>query len=138
MWELELVADLQKEMKPHSKKHQQALTNVLVNLETFLDAMNAGAHPQTVQRSFIHAEPRGVLAITESGPGKGLMPFRLYVYPDPEVKKLFVLRLGTKTRTKSEQSGDIKNCSDWVIQYLKKNKPRSKECLNEDEGKRDQ
>lgn len=65
----------------------------------------------------MRSEPVGVLAIDQSGPGKGarLVPLRLYVYPDETDKVLHIIGLGDK----STQKDDIKQSSEFVKGLLR-------------------
>ena len=114
IWTIEQpIDDLDKMSKPLVKKYRRELKNLLVNLQIYLDALNAGATPVQIQRGFIHQEPHGVLAIDQRGEGKGLKEFRLYIYPDPGQQKLYLLALGDKNTQKS----DIGLSTQWVLGF---------------------
>ena len=113
-WTIEQpIDDLGKMSKPLVKKYRRELKNLLINLQTYLDALNAGAKPVQIQRGFIHPEPSGVLAIDQRGEGKGLKEFRLYFYPNPDQQKLYLLALGDK----NTQRSDIALCTQWVLGF---------------------
>lgn len=95
------------------KKYRRELKNLLGNLQVDLDALNAGAMPAQIQRGFLHPEPYGVPAIDQRGDGQGLKEFRLYIYPDMEQHKLYLLALGDKNSQKS----DIASCTRWVCGF---------------------
>ena len=119
IWTIEQpIDDLGKMSKPLVKKYRRELKNLLLNLQVYLDALNAGATPVQIQRGFIHHEPHGVLAIDQRGEGKGLKEFRLYVYPDLEQQKLYLLALGDKNTQKS----DITLCIQWVLGFREQTK----------------
>jgi len=60
IWTIEQpIDDLGKMSKPLVKKYRRELKNLLVNLQIYLDALNAGATPVQIQRGFIHQEPHG-------------------------------------------------------------------------------
>lgn len=110
--------DFGKMSKPLIKKHRRELKNLLVNLQFYIDALNAGATPSQIQRGFLHPEPHGVLAIDQRGDGKGLKEFRLYIYPDVGQQKLYLLALGDKNTQKS----DIASCTQWVLGFREQTK----------------
>ena len=114
IWRIEEpIDDLGKMSKPLVKKYRRELKNLLVNLQIYLDALNAGATPLQIQRGFIHQEPHGILAIDQRGEGKGLKEFRLYIYPDSGQQKLYLLALGDKNTQKS----DIASSTQWVLGF---------------------
>ena len=119
IWTIEQpIDDLGKMSKPLVKKYRRELKNLLVNLQTYLDALNAGATPAQIQRGFLHQEPHGVLAIDQRGDGQGLKEFRLYIYPDTVQQKLYLLALGDKNMQKS----DIASCTRWVLGFREQTK----------------
>lgn len=111
IWTIEEAIDEFGRMsKPLVKKYRRELKNLLVNLQAYLDALNEGATPVQIQRGFLHPEPHGILAIDQRGEGQGLKEFRLYIYPDTDRQKLYLLALGDKNTQKS----DIASCIQWV------------------------
>lgn len=133
MWTLEYQGTLEKELKPFAKKHQQAISNVLKNLQVFQAALNEGAQPGGIRRAFVHPEPGGVIALDQKGKGKGLKQFRLYVYPDTEYNTLYVLRFGDK----QSQQADLADCAVWLNEHLteKVNASASNRENSEENGK---
>jgi hypothetical protein len=116
IWTIEQPIDeLGKMSKPLVKKYRRELKNLLGNLQVYLDALNAGATPTQIHRGFLHQEPHGVLAIDQRGDGEGLKEFRLYIYPDTDQRKLYLLALGDKNSQKS----DIASCTRWVLEFRK-------------------
>lgn len=109
----EPIDDFGKMSKPLVKKYRRELRNLLLNLQVVLDAFNAGASSAQIQRGFLHQEPHGVLAIDQRGDGQGLKEFRLYIYPDMEQQKLYLLALGDK----NSQRSDIAGCTRWVLRF---------------------
>ena len=119
IWTIEQpIDDFGKMSKPLIKKYSRELKNLLLNLQVYLDALNAGAKPVHIQRGFIHQEPHGVLAIDQRGEGKGLKEFRLYIYTDTDQQKLYLLALGDKKTQKS----DITLCTQWVLGFREQTK----------------
>lgn len=110
MWTVERHDEFSKRFKKLCKKHRREVLNALSNLDTFHKALNAGAIPQQIQKGFIHPEPKGVLAMDESGKGQHLMAIRLYVFPDTKSKTLHVITIGDK----STQDLDIRLSSAFV------------------------
>ena len=124
MWQLVPHDDFQKRQKDFRKKYRREFKNALDNLDTLHKALKAGAKPQQVQRGFIRPEPHGVLAITESGPGKHLKATRLYVFPDESTRLLHVITIGDK----ASQLADIRTCNAFVDGL------RQRKCEGEERG----
>jgi hypothetical protein len=106
MWQIKVSDEYERRLKRFSKIRPNEVTFTLVNLAFFESALNEGAAPQDIRVSFVHAEPGGVLAITERGAGKNATPLRLYVYPDDALRTLYLITLGDK----KTQRDDIQFC----------------------------
>src|SRR5437879_3421061 len=108
MWTVKVSDEYERRLKRYGKNRPQETKFTLGNLELFLSALNAGASSRNVRVGFVHAEPGGVLAITERGAGKNAVPLRLYVYPDDANQTLYVITLGDKR----SQDDDIQFCKN--------------------------
>jgi hypothetical protein len=115
MWKLQLEAEYEKRARKWPKKYKRELRAVYSNLDTFLKALQRGQKPAMVRFGFIHPEPKGVLAIDQSGGGPHLKETRLYIYPDEASECLFVITLGDK----DTQEHDIKTCNEFVEAFRK-------------------
>jgi len=105
-WSIRLCEDVPKRLKKFQKKWRHEVVNVFDNLDTLLDALSHGAKPEQLKKlGFVHTEPFGILAVDQSGPGKGskMKELRLYVYPHQEKEDLYAMILGDK----DTQSDDI-------------------------------
>jgi hypothetical protein len=118
MWVQEPSDDFRRQHRWFEKKRPKELRAMLVNLDAYLAALVAGTKPLQIKFGFMHAELRGVVAIDQKGGGKGLAQTRLYVYPDVDDQKLYLLTIGDK----NTQKDDIKLCKRLVKQ-LTENKP---------------
>ena len=118
MWSMELHDGVEKRHKQFEKKWLHELTNVMRNLQELVVALDNGVRPEQLKGlRFVRSEPAGVLAIDQSGPGKGakLVPLRLYVYPDETDQVLHIIGLGDKTT----QKDDIKQSTEFVKGLLR-------------------
>lgn len=115
MWCLVPTDEYDRKANKLSKKGRQEFKNMVINLKTFLTALNAGTKPQDISKGFIHPEPAGVLAFDQRGKGNGLKEYRLYVYPEEETKQLHLLTIGEKKR----QNDDIQFCTSYVKDLTK-------------------
>src|SRR4051812_24411137 len=109
-WELVSTDEYERRHKRYVKDHPRELKAVLGNLDTYFESLKAGVKPLQIKHGFMHNEPLGVVAIDQKGGGKSLAQTRLYVYPDAESQKLFVLTLGDKR----SQKADIELCRTFV------------------------
>ena len=114
MWELEHYADFEKRLKKLAKRHRQEAANTLTNLKAYLQSLRSGLKPQQIIRGYVHPEPRGIVAIDESGPKNPQKALRLYVYPEEGKELLHVLTIGGK----DTQPDDIKHCEEFVEALL--------------------
>jgi len=110
MWKLRMSDFFEARFKRFQKKHAEEAKAILNNLDTYFRTLCSGANPVNIQAGSIHHEPDGIKAIDQKG-GKGkLMQSRLYVFPETDARVLHVISIGTKT----DQSGDISECRDYV------------------------
>lgn len=99
-----------KSQRWYEKKRQRELRALLVNLDKFFAALEAGAKPANIQGGFIHREPQGVIAISQQGGGKNLQETRLYLYVCEETQTVHLIVIGDKR----EQTRDLKLCKKVV------------------------
>jgi hypothetical protein len=110
MWKLEPTEDYLRCSRYYEKKHRRELRAVLVNLATYVAALQVGTNPLQVKFGFIHPEGMGVIAIGEEGRGKSLAATRLYLYPDTSDRVVYQITLGDK----NTQKGDIQRSHEFV------------------------
>ena len=129
MWEPHPSVDFERRLKKYSKRHRQETLNALANLATYLEGLRAGLTPQKLIRGWVHAEPKGIKAIDETGPKNPRKAIRLYVYPEEDRELLHVLLIGDK----DTQSDDIKQCSVFVDNLLANSRDKQSENSKESE-----
>ena len=117
-WGNEWTGAAEKALKRFNKRWPHEVTNIGVNLALVLENLSDGVHPEQLKKlPGVRSEPDGILAIDESGPGKGtkMKALRLYVFPDTRSRQLHVIQLGEKT---NQQSRDIAACKKYVSELL--------------------
>lgn len=114
MWKFLPNDEFIKRVERWPKKYRRELAAMTANLHTVYEALRNGAKIEHVRFGFLHAEPMGVLAITQNGGGAGLKATRLYVYPHKEKEHLHAITVGDK----SSQSADIAYCKVFVSGIL--------------------
>jgi hypothetical protein len=110
MWQLEPEPDYTCRHRRFERKHSRELRAVLDNLDTYLEALNAGTKPLQVRFGFIHDEPLGSISIDQKGGGKDLRQTRLYLYADLNTCIVHLITLGDK----NTQHDDIAVCRRFV------------------------
>ncbi len=114
MWEVLESDEYLRRRKRLEKDHARELRYVLGNFAAFVTALNEGTPPKDFRTSFVHREAAGFLAITEKGAGKNAVPIRLYLYPDDENERLYVVTLGTK-KTQQDDNQFCKNSLPFIL-----------------------
>lgn len=110
-WHIDTLDTYERAHKQYEKKHPNELMAVLDNLDRYFKTISHGVHPQFIVAGYIHNEPKGIKALDQKG-GKGnLKQTRLYIYPDVDSKKLYLITIGDK----ASQKEDIRMCSDFVV-----------------------
>ena len=107
MWVIIIEEKVSKKLPKFKDQWPHEMGNVLDNLTAVVDKLNDGTAPEQLKKfGFVQSEPSNLLAINQKGPGKKtrMKVLRLYVYPDKEKQKLWLITLGDK----SEQAKDIK------------------------------
>jgi hypothetical protein len=116
VWTIQKSEFFGSRFKRFQKKHPEEAKAVSNNLDTYFNTLCLGVNPTNIQDGFVHHEPDGIKALDQKG-GKGkMMQSRLYVFPEEEAKILHVVSIGTK----SDQSGDISECRDYIKPLKKK------------------
>jgi hypothetical protein len=119
MWTTKANADFDRRKQRFEKDRPRELKVVVVNANKYLQALVQGTPPKQIQGGWVHPEPMDVVAITEKGANeilggknkaRGLIPTRLYLYPEVETETLHTIILGDKTT----QSNDIQYCKEYV------------------------
>ncbi len=121
MWSLEVTAEFTNRQKWYSKKRPHELQAVLDNLDSYHKALQNGTNPQQAKFGFIHPEPKGVLGVDQKGGGANLKQTRLYTFPDPMARVLYLVTLGDK----KTQKDDLKYCGEFVDSLQKKREGES-------------
>ncbi len=115
-WELEESGFFKDKMSQFRKKNEDVVLLISDNLDTYFKTLKKGIHPQQISTKFIHREPEGVKAIDQSGSRKKLgiggkpKEGRLYVFPDVESKRLYLITIGDK----KSQSADLADCKGFI------------------------
>jgi len=121
-------------MRDFAKSRKREFEAVMVNLNTYLTALKMGTNPLQIKYGFVRPERHGVVAIDQSGAhGKGIVPLRLYIYPDVDTQTLFLLTLGDKR----SQKNDISYAHEFVNDLRKErqaNEPREHELPEQGQG----
>jgi hypothetical protein len=94
----------------HRKRHPDETLAVLNNLDTYVRALNSGVQPAQIQASFVHREPKGVVAIDQSGAPRRLRETRLYIYACAREEVLYLITIGDK----NSQQADLRDCGEFV------------------------
>lgn len=115
-WGVVSSSDYRKRLKTFEKTNRVDVANCLVNLQKYLDELNAGNSPKHLYRGFLHAEQGGVWAIDPTGvKGTQKKALRLYVFPFEPTETLYVLILGDK----GTQSEDVRLCAATAREILR-------------------
>ena len=91
-----------------------------MNVEKYLAALKAGAKPGIIQKSFVHYEPQGVVAIDQKGSKGGSRETRLYTYAVELGHVLHLITVGDK----KSQRQDLKDCQEFVEGLMKRREGR--------------
>jgi hypothetical protein len=133
MWTVKANAEFdQRQRKLQKQGRSRELAVVARNLERYLQALELGTKPKQIQCGWVHQEPLDIFAITEKGANevlgknkaKGLVPTRLYVFPEIEKQILHAITVGDK----STQHDDIQYSKQYVRAVLAE---RERERLHE-------
>jgi hypothetical protein len=108
---MEVPTDLYvRRQEEYSKKRPKQLEAVLRNLARYKAMVVYQPIARLISSNFIHAEKKGIVALTEKGLKPKQPPTRLYVYPKQDSKTLYLITIGDK-RT---QSDDIQDCYQFL------------------------
>ncbi len=117
-WSLITTDKYNKMYKRYAKKNPKIINALINNLDTYFKTLNILGSPQNITSKFIHREQSGVKAIDQSGSDEKLKETRLYIYPDVEKNIIHLITIGDK----GTQSEDVKSCSRYVKEIIKKKK----------------
>jgi hypothetical protein len=131
MWTLVPTDEFKARYRHYEKKHPPELRAVLVNLETYREALEEGTNPLQVKFGFVHGEGHGVVAVDQKGRGGKRKQTRLYLYPDTENKVLYQLTLGDK----NTQKKDVQFCHRYVARLKQKGRQTEDDPATGQEGK---
>jgi hypothetical protein len=138
VWSIDKHPDVERRFKKLRKSRRRELKNVFDNLDTFLEGLKSGIHPETLKKdlAFVHGNyPLGIVSIDQSGPteGKGkLVQLRLYAYPSIQEEVLYLRTLGEK----DSQERDVATAREFVeglLKGLEGNKPSQRTEDNDQE-----
>lgn len=122
-WVIETSSYFSRKLTRYRKKHPNEAIACLNNLETYKQALDAGVKPRMIQAGFVHPEPKGMVAIDQSGAAGSPRQTRLYTYPCAETGVLHLITIGDK----NSQSEDIKDGKRYVDIIRKELKEKSDE-----------
>lgn len=110
-WFLIPLDQYEKDYSTYEKKKPNELLAVLNNLDRYMATLGLVGHPKFVSAGFIHPEQKGVVSLDQKGRSKvKLQQTRLYLYPDVDNKRVFLLKIGNK----NQQQADVTYCSQMV------------------------
>ena len=111
-WKLGKTAKFIKDNEHYQQRQPNEWVAVMKNLDAYFEALKLLGNPMQIQTGFLHHEPDGIKALDQKG-GKQkvkLQQTRLYVYPDTNLKILYLLAMGNK----STQASDIRFSREMV------------------------
>ncbi len=114
MYSIETTERYESRLKRLYKKHPDETSDMLNNLDTYMQALKAGTKPVHIRAGWIHNEPKGVKAI-DQGRSKGRRQTRLYIYPDEKTRTVHLITVGDK----KTQKDDIQDCNRYVDELLR-------------------
>ena len=118
MWVIEPTSLFERRAKKWEKKRPRELAAALDNLNDYLKFLNQNLPVRQIRAGFIHVEPKGIVAIDQSGANESnLTVTRLYCFPDEKNKILYLITLGDK----KSQSDDIQGAKKFVDQWRQSN-----------------
>ena len=129
MWTLQSTDEFLRKFKWFEKKRPRELEAMLLNLQTYLTALEVGAKPMQIKYRFVHPEPMDVYAIDQRGGSGKLAQSRLYVHPDLERLVLHQLVIGDK----KSQPDDIQFCKRYVAALVEGTSNENAQDENGDE-----
>src|SRR5438045_3719478 len=111
MWQMRETEEYGRRLKQFAKKYRRELAAMLDNLDTYLHTLQAGVHPKQIRHGFTHSETHGAIAIDQKGAEGKPAQTRLYVYPDPELRILYLITIGDK----GSQRDDNATCRELIV-----------------------
>ncbi|MGA2604083.1 MAG: hypothetical protein ABSG14_07630 [Verrucomicrobiia bacterium] len=108
-WEVDDAYASRNKFKKFSERHGREYDSLFANLDKILDILNSGHKVGSFGVGFFRSESDGVFRIGQKH-FPGAKESRLYVYPDPQTLKVYLLGIGTK----ETQSDDINEAKKTV------------------------
>jgi hypothetical protein len=129
MWTLQPTEEFARKYKWFEKKRPRELEAMLLNLQTYLTALEFGTKPMQIKYKFVHPEPMDVYAIDQRGGAGKLAQARLYLHPDLERRILHQLTIGDK----KSQASDILFCKQFIAALIEAKANESEQGEGDDE-----
>lgn len=111
-WQIVPTTQWEKDKKWYEKKRPNELAAVIQNLGQYLKYLRQFPNSKAFMAGFMHTEQAGVIALDQSGGGKGLEETRLYVYADDGSRSVYIITVGNK----DSQSSDVLMAKEFVEQ----------------------
>lgn len=122
MWNIQTTDTWEKDREHYVKKRPSELAAVIRNLDRYMALLEVSKNSMCLQGGYLHKEPMGVIAVDQKGSGPNLQETRLYVYPDDEMKTVYLLKIGGK----AAQHSDIECCKRFVISFKRQKEDEKK------------
>jgi hypothetical protein len=119
-WEIEVSSYYGRKLAKYQKKHPNEVFACLNNLDTYKQALDSGASPRLIKAGFIHPEPKGAVAIDQSGAPGSSRETRLYIYAFEVARVVHLITIGDKN-TQADDIKDVKRYVDAVRKEQKEN-----------------
>jgi hypothetical protein len=126
MWHTRETEEYGRRLRQFAKKYRRELLAMLDNLDTYLQTLQSGVHPRQVRHGFTHSETHGSIAIDQKGAEGKPAQTRLYVYPDPDTKTLYLITIGDK----QSQRDDNSTCREFIVS-LREQKQDAQDQIDE-------
>jgi hypothetical protein len=115
MWQIRETEEYVRKLKQFSKKYRRETQAMLANLDTYFVSLQNDIHPRQIRHGFTHEETHGAIAIDQKGTEGKPAQTRLYVYPDPDTKTLYLITIGDK----KSQRDDNATCRELILDLRK-------------------
>lgn len=109
-WKYQPVEGFEKRYNRIRKVYPSETRAVFVNLDRFVQMLNAGMLPRQIKAGFIHHERKGVVAIDQSGCDGNPAQIRLYIHSRDSTVHLITIG------DKGSQQADIRTSQKFVTQ----------------------
>jgi hypothetical protein len=118
MWSTRETEEYVRRLKFFAKKHRNELVAMLDNLDSYLKTLQSGINPKQIRLGFTHDETHGAIAIDQKGAKGKTTQTRLYIYPDPDTKPLYLITIGDK----QSQREDNETCRKLIVDLREQKK----------------